>query len=1162
MSALPQGVIEERINSVAEPVNIDESKLQSLLSMGFSKESCEVALFRHNNSLENAASFLIETGDDSEIMSQFIGELNAIRARNRVANARVDRPDGKRSIFGSFLKPNKPPRVKNSLPIGRINRETSSSSIVVDEPTVSNFFESPVERNNDICVASAPPDFSESIVDAPQPIPLMEPSLSRPSVAKVPERPTIISFQSIFDLSANDSIEPVQSIPLSNSWSGMYGDNNGDHMSQDHPISSFLPTTNTSYLNSLSSDNQTDELISVEPERDQNDAIDVVCPSNQQVALEDENNISSAMSTTSNTSSEIVSSDVVSNLDEGVVFSSVSDETLEPSTICNDSSMPDETLENEVVVNAHSNVLEQNNDVKESDKVITIEPNIAELSEGGKAKLSPAMGSGYGFFPLLSGGFLGRKSVFIPQEAHRVKDSSDYQDIDEIVNLSSPIREIPVSPCDVPSKIDVTEESVQSNVDEILTKSQNLSSETNSSSLENTIKDPTWLVEDEEGSDSESEFGSIHSDIDSFPNERDSESGTFGVGYVTEHSIHLPESRSVSSTVMHDSPSEVPNFFEKQYNEIDASVNQQNPVISFDVNELNEIEQLQLWNESSNESTYYDQGFLPGTSNGISSDSGFSPLDLTVFDKTSDSNPNIHLNNDISFDNNFSIPDNSMSFISGEEDSSYVVPEISPEVYLYGGNDHVISNSESLPSNVISTAPSTDGYVSSPVSPLESRFSSRNRMTTDVTPSSKPASTKIDVPQAVPINCEAYAHLAESIPDVAPLLVNVLLPIGPNRVNFGVEQERSDLNNELDPDSFLTIAAPLPMSQEEINALEEQERRTHQAKRIERENFQRERDSLISSLSRAMKGEYLDEVNRIMKPSHLRPRIESTEDEVLRRARERFRKRTSLPFQITDAQGLWNVTLSLKQPNLPIHKSPQGSRSNNLVIQGFQSRMLAQKYAESFCPPKWAGSQDPQHCVICTHSFALLLKGHHCRNCGQLICKNCSSKSWPSSMVPFTYHNNEKVVRVCDNCHYIAEAFADALRVGDFPRVQAIFATGNVNLRCPYDIYACGNYPIHFAAQGGNLDVFRWLVESNRCPLRNPDGKSVDNKQGLGSLAIAAKFGRVEIMKYLVQTWKTPVIEIGDLSILHNGLFAALGVSSFPKLLLFLSILIKLLTCI
>jgi hypothetical protein len=202
--------------------------------------------------------------------------------------------------------------------------------------------------------------------------------------------------------------------------------------------------------------------------------------------------------------------------------------------------------------------------------------------------------------------------------------------------------------------------------------------------------------------------------------------------------------------------------------------------------------------------------------------------------------------------------------------------------------------------------------------------------------------------------------------------------------------------------------------------------------------------------------------------------------------------------------------------------------------------------AEAFSPPVWAGDNDEQYCTICKFSFALLRKGHHCRNCGFLVCPDCSSKTWPSEMLPSTFHFNEKFCRVCDNCNFLTEAFGDALRYGDYEIAMSIYETNNINLQVPLSIYLTRDYPIHLAAEGGNLKLFKWLVEVKFCPLFMEDFDSNEecallNAKGESALAIAIKFGNVDIMKYLVQEKGCSVLEIKNLSIAQRGLFVLLG---------------------
>ncbi|XP_066997038.2 early endosome antigen 1 isoform X2 [Anabrus simplex] len=60
---------------------------------------------------------------------------------------------------------------------------------------------------------------------------------------------------------------------------------------------------------------------------------------------------------------------------------------------------------------------------------------------------------------------------------------------------------------------------------------------------------------------------------------------------------------------------------------------------------------------------------------------------------------------------------------------------------------------------------------------------------------------------------------------------------------------------------------------------------------------------------------------------------------------------------------------------------------------------------------KWAEDSEVDQCTLCHREFSRLQRRkHHCRNCGQIFCNECSSKTAPIA-------SNKKPVRVCDACY-------------------------------------------------------------------------------------------------------------------------------------------------
>ena len=177
-----------------------------------------------------------------------------------------------------------------------------------------------------------------------------------------------------------------------------------------------------------------------------------------------------------------------------------------------------------------------------------------------------------------------------------------------------------------------------------------------------------------------------------------------------------------------------------------------------------------------------------------------------------------------------------------------------------------------------------------------------------------------------------------------------------------------------------------------------------------------------------------------------------------------IRRRQHLPFQCTLAEGgKWKCVITMKQWKLPKNaQSPQGNRPDFFNLGFCATNDLGKDLCLTVAPPLWVDKKDPNgtSCAICNFRFGMFRQGHHCRNCGYIICNNCSDKRWPSSMLPATYYNNEKVVRICFGCNFLMEKFVDALRHGNYESSIRIYNSGNINLHNPLTVFSSQPYPV------------------------------------------------------------------------------------------------------
>ncbi|CEI92067.1 hypothetical protein RMCBS344292_06340 [Rhizopus microsporus] len=66
--------------------------------------------------------------------------------------------------------------------------------------------------------------------------------------------------------------------------------------------------------------------------------------------------------------------------------------------------------------------------------------------------------------------------------------------------------------------------------------------------------------------------------------------------------------------------------------------------------------------------------------------------------------------------------------------------------------------------------------------------------------------------------------------------------------------------------------------------------------------------------------------------------------------------------------------------------------------------------------PTWVNDMDVSFCYLCNTAFGPLRRRHHCRNCGNIFCQECSSRKVPLPQLGY----GTKAVRVCNGCFDVA----------------------------------------------------------------------------------------------------------------------------------------------
>lgn len=259
------------------------------------------------------------------------------------------------------------------------------------------------------------------------------------------------------------------------------------------------------------------------------------------------------------------------------------------------------------------------------------------------------------------------------------------------------------------------------------------------------------------------------------------------------------------------------------------------------------------------------------------------------------------------------------------------------------------------------------------------------------------------------------------------------------------------------------------------------------------------------------------------------------------------------------ATSLWVATINTNQRG--VVKNP--AKANKfLKAFSFSTENEARESAIANAPPKMVPFSESPVCFICEESFAVFRRAVHCRNCGVCVCNGCST-TWYSKMVPATYNlKNEANIKICRSCSTLSSSFKKALLNGNLEDAIAIYGTGNINLRNPFALSSKKDelmHPVHCAAEGGNLNILRWLIDVHFCPIQihlTGDSSSTRNLRGVSDSPILTSKGRsvlsiamenlsVDMMRYLVVECSLSIHMCKDLKAALCALEAAL--TALPK---------------
>nr|XP_055033695.1 RUN and FYVE domain-containing protein 1 [Misgurnus anguillicaudatus] len=188
------------------------------------------------------------------------------------------------------------------------------------------------------------------------------------------------------------------------------------------------------------------------------------------------------------------------------------------------------------------------------------------------------------------------------------------------------------------------------------------------------------------------------------------------------------------------------------------------------------------------------------------------------------------------------------------------------------------------------------------------------------------------------------------------------------------------------------------------------------------ENFRKNTDESQNELRSEMKGKINGLQKRLADLDTLRAGLESelsNEKEQRQNMQKELQREqdnsAELRTQLQQLQGLQTELLELRQEKKQLQQlcEEQEQALQEMGLHLSQSKLKMEDFKEVNKALKghaWLKDDEATQCKQCQKEFSIARRKHHCRNCGDIYCSNCSSNELALPSYP-------RPVRVCDVCH-------------------------------------------------------------------------------------------------------------------------------------------------